>query len=131
MVALATKAELKAEQDKIIRLQAFNSSYFCGKNYFEDGTQNYLIFQPMYKDFKKNGNTDHISAWKLKGLSDESKKPLSTCDNSLPPSLSYIGTKTRVKFVRSCLKQDKIKFTLKKYFKYIHHLRNRFVRTWI
>ena len=44
-------------------------------------------------------------------MSDESIKPLSTSDNSLGPSLSYIGTKTRVKFVGSCLKQDKNTFT--------------------
>ena len=60
-------------------MQAFDSSYFRGKsNFEEDGTQNYLIFQPMYKYFKKIGNTDHISAWKSKGLSDEIVKPLST-----------------------------------------------------
>ena len=44
-------------------------------------------------------------------MSDESIKPPFTSDNSLAPSLSYIGSKTRVKFVGSCLKQDKITFT--------------------
>ena len=45
---LATKAELKAEQDKIAKLKAFDSSYFRGKSHFEDdGTQHYLVFQPM------------------------------------------------------------------------------------
>ena len=40
VATLATKAELKAEQDKIIKLQAFDSSYFCGKSHFEDdGTE--------------------------------------------------------------------------------------------
>ena len=54
VATLATKAELKAEQDKIIKRQAFDSSYFGGKNHFEDdGTQNYLIFHPMYKYLKK------------------------------------------------------------------------------
>ena len=49
---LATKAELKSEQDKILNLQAFDSSYFRGKSHFEeDGTQNYLVFQPMYRYF--------------------------------------------------------------------------------
>ena len=33
MAKLATKAELKEEQDKIIKLQAFDSSYFCGKSH--------------------------------------------------------------------------------------------------
>ena len=44
-------------------------------------------------------------------MSDESIKPPSTSDYSLAPLLSYIGTKTKVKFVGSSLKQDKIKFT--------------------
>ena len=32
-------------------------------------------------------------------------------DNSLTPALSYYGTKTRVKFTGSCLKQSKISYT--------------------
>ena len=32
---LATKAELKAEPDKIVKLQTFDSSYFRGKSHFE------------------------------------------------------------------------------------------------
>ena len=61
VATLATKAELKAEPDKIINLQAFDSSYFCNKNHFEhDGTQNYLIFQSMYRYSKKIGNTERI-----------------------------------------------------------------------
>ena len=52
IATLAIKAELKAEQDKIKTLQAFDSSYFRGKNHFEDdSTQNYLVFRPMYKYF--------------------------------------------------------------------------------
>ena len=44
------------------KLQTFGSSYFKGKNHFEeDGTQNYLVFQPMYKYFKKIANTKSIS----------------------------------------------------------------------
>ena len=71
-------------------MQAFDSSYFCSKNHFEgDGTQNYLVFQPVYKYFKNIVNTDHISAWKSKGLSDESIKPTSTSDNSLSRNLFF------------------------------------------
>ena len=65
----------------------------------------------MYRYYKKIGNTDHISAWKSKGLSDESIKSPATSDNSLAPSLNYIGFKTRAKFVGSCLKQDNITFS--------------------
>ena len=45
VATLATKAGLKAEQDKITKLQAFDSSYFQGKSHFENaGTRNYLVF---------------------------------------------------------------------------------------
>ena len=33
---LATKVEIKAKKGKIIKLQALDSSYFCGKSHFED-----------------------------------------------------------------------------------------------
>ena len=92
------------------KLQTFDSSYFRGKNHFEeDGTQNYLVFQPINKYFKKITNTDHISKWKSKGLSDEIIKLPTTTDNS--PALNYVGNKTRVKFDGSCLKQNKITYT--------------------
>ena len=56
-------------------------------------------------------NTNYISSWKFKGLSAESIRPPTTSDNSLAPALSYYGTKTRVKFTGSCLKQPKISYT--------------------
>ena len=113
VAALASKAELKAEQDKMIKLQAFDSSYFRGKSYFvdNDGTQNYLVFQSMYKYFKKISNTNYISEWKSKGLPEEVIKPLSTISDRIIPGLADIGRKIRVKFIWSCLKQDKIAFT--------------------
>ena len=56
-------------------------------------------------------DADYVSSWKSKGLSAESIKPPTTSDNSLTPALSYYGTKTRVKFTGSCLKQPKISYT--------------------
>ena len=51
---LATKSELKVDQDKIIKLPAFDSNNFSSKSHFEDdGTQNYLVFHPTYRYFKK------------------------------------------------------------------------------
>ena len=41
-------------------------------------------------------------------MSDESVSPPTISDNSLTPALSYFGSKIRVKFDGSCLKQDKI-----------------------
>ena len=56
-------------------------------------------------------NSDYVSSWKSKGLSAESIKPPSTSDNSLTSALNYYGTKTRVWFTGSCLKQQKISYT--------------------
>ena len=97
------------------KLKTFGSSYFIGKSHFgEDGTQNYLVFQPMHRYFKMITNTDYISSWKSKGLSAESIKPPITSANSVTPALSYYGTKTRVKFNGSCLKQSKISYSHRK-----------------
>ena len=65
----------------------------------------------MYKYFKMITNTDYISSWKSKGLSHKIIKPPIISDNSLTPALNYYGTKTRVKFTGSCLKQSKISYT--------------------
>ena len=78
----------------------------------EDGTQNYLVFQPINRYFKVIANTNYVLSWKSKGLSAESIKPPTTSDNS--PKLSYYGTKGRVKFTGSCLKQSKISYTHRK-----------------
>ena len=48
---------------------------------------------------------------KSKGLSAETIKPPNTSDISLTPAVSYCCTKTRVKFIGSCLKQAKISYT--------------------
>ena len=55
-----------------MKVQTFNSSYLCGKSHFiDDGTQNNLVFQTLYRYFKKIFNADCVSLWKFKGLSDE------------------------------------------------------------
>ena len=90
-------------------MNKFDLGYFIGKSHFEeDGTQNYLVFQPINKYFKVITNTDYVSSWKSKGLSAETIKPPTTSDNSLTLTLSYSGTKTKLKFTGSCLKQSKI-----------------------
>ena len=93
-------------------LKTFDSSYSIRKSHFEeDGTQNYLVFQPLNKYFKVITNTDYVSSWEYKGLSAESIKPPTTCGNSLTPALSNYGTKRRVKFVGSYLEQPQIPYT--------------------
>ena len=62
----------------------------------------------MYKYLKRISNTDNISEWKSKKLSDEVIKPP---DNSLAPTLGYdqavIGLKTVLKLLN--LKQKFLK----------------------
>ena len=53
---------------------------------------------------------NYIYFWKSKGLSDENITPPTTSDYRHSLQLSYYGTKTRVKFDGSCLKQDKVTF---------------------
>ena len=39
-------------ENELKKLKAFDLSYFIGKSHFEeDGTQNYLVFQPLNKYF--------------------------------------------------------------------------------
>ena len=78
-------------KNELIKLKFFDLSYFIGKSQFEEnGTQNYLVFQPINKYFKVITNTDYISSWKSKGLSAESIKPRTTSDNSLTPALIMV-----------------------------------------
>ena len=102
-------------KNELNKLKTFDSSYFIGKSHFkEDGTQHYLVFQPINKYFKVITNTDYVSSWKSKRLSSESIKAPTKSDNSLTPALNYDGTKTRVKFTGSCLKQSQILYTHRK-----------------
>ena len=49
--------------------------------------------------------------WQSKGISNESIKPPTTSNNGLTLELNYYGSKTRVKFIRNCLKQSRISYT--------------------
>ena len=62
MATLAARAELKAQQVKIEKLRTYDSSPFIGQSYFgNDGSQNSLIFQSIYKTFKMSASlTDAI-----------------------------------------------------------------------
>ena len=61
-------------ENELNKFKTFDLSYFIGKSHFEeDGTQNYLIFQPIIRNFKLNTitNADYVLSWKSKGLSTE------------------------------------------------------------
>ena len=51
-------------ENELNKLKTFDSSYYNGKSYFEeDGTLNYLIFQPLNKCFKVSGNLHYVLSW--------------------------------------------------------------------
>ena len=62
-------------ENELKELKKIDAAYFRGKHYFEeDGTRNYLVFQPIYRYFKRIVGIDnghYIYSWKSKGLSDE------------------------------------------------------------
>ena len=87
---------------------------FKDKSHFEeDGTQKYLVFQPMQGYFKRIagvGSGNYIYFWKSKELSDERINSNTASNHSITPELSFYGTKTRVEFAGSCLKEDKFAY---------------------
>ena len=101
-------------ENELKKLKTFDLIYFRCKNYFEeDGTQNYLVFQPMQKYFKRIvsvGSDNYIYFWKSKGLSDERINSNTASNYSITPELSHYGTKIRGKFSGSCLKQDNARY---------------------
>ena len=69
-------------ENELKKLRKRDAAYFKGKNYVDgdDGTQNYLVFQAMYKYFERSvkGSTTYISSWESKGLSYEKINSIST-----------------------------------------------------
>ena len=63
-------------------LEKLKTNYFIGKSSFEEhGTQNCLVFQPMYRYFKRIagvGNGNYIYYWKFKGFSDKRINSITT-----------------------------------------------------
>ena len=61
-------------ENELKNLKTFDLIYFKVKGQFEEyGTQNYLVFKPLYRYFKRDGGVDigiYIYFWKSKGLSD-------------------------------------------------------------
>ena len=66
-----------------------------------DGSQAYLILQPVHKYIKVIANTKLISEWKSKELSAESIKPFPTSNNSLTALIDNYDYNIRVKFNES------------------------------
>ena len=105
-----TKIKHLLAENELNKLKTIDSGYFTGKSYFEeDGAQNYLIFQPMYRYFRLITNTLNILSQQSKGLSNENFDPPNTNFSLLT---DYVGNKLRAKFNGSYLKKsNKISYT--------------------
>ena len=75
----ANESKNESIENKLKELEKYSTksdlnmlSFFVTINRFdsEDGTQDYLIIQPVHRYFKLIANTKHITEWKPKGLSD-------------------------------------------------------------
>ena len=62
----------------------------------------------MHKYFKRIASGDYIYSWKSKGLFDERLDSITASNHKITPESNFYGTKTRVEFSGSCLKQDKV-----------------------
>ena len=85
------------------KIQTFDSGYFGGKVHFVDneGTQNYLVFQPIKRYFKRIigfGSGNYIYFWNSKGLSHERINSVTIFNCSITLKLSNYGAKIRVRF---------------------------------
>ena len=80
MKIMSNKLKYLLVENELKVLKTIDSSYFIGKRYFEEvGTQNYSVFQPRYRYFKRItgvGKGIYIYYWKSKGLSDEKINPV-------------------------------------------------------
>ena len=86
------------------KLEQFDSTYFRGKSLFEDdGTQNWLVFQPK-KDILKRWLVlvviDRFITLITSNLKDCDEKInfIKASNHIIVPKLDYYGTKTRVEF---------------------------------
>ena len=98
-------------ENELKKLKTFDSSYFIGKSHFEENsTQNYLVFHPIQRYFKRIlnvGNDNYVYYWKSKGLFDETISSIKKSDYGITRYLScYDFDKIRVKLDEGCLKQD-------------------------
>ena len=96
-------------ENEFKKLEKFDAAYFRCKNYFEeDGTQNYLVFQPVYKYFEKTENK--VTSWKSKGLSDEKIILTVTSTDTSATKTIYDNARMKVKFAGDLLRQNQVTY---------------------
>ena len=109
----ANKTKYVLVENELKKLQTYHSSLFACQSYFlNDGSQNLLIYQPIFKTFTAlAGLSDTIVEWKSKGVLNEKIKPPITAIHSFSPKLTWMNnSRRRTRFTGNCLKQDKVTF---------------------
>ena len=115
----SNKTKYLLVENELKKLKTFDLSYFKGKNHLgEDGTQMLLVFQSIIKYFRRIagvGSSEYVYFWESSEvLSNEKINYIKTFNYSITSSLDYPGTKIRVTFDESCLKQNKITYNHEK-----------------
>ena len=96
--------------NELKKLKTFDFGLIHRKKPFdEDGAQNHLVFQSLLEYFTRNSNW--ITKWKSKGLSNESVEVVSASDNILTPSVNYYKDKARLTFTGSVLQQKTVTYS--------------------
>ena len=102
LLSLNTKITKNKSKHLLVANELNNSSYFRGKNYFnEDGTQNYYIFQPISKYLKIAyvNDINYILSWKSRGFNDIKIESIKTNNYLLNPHMDhYDMSKIRIRF---------------------------------
>ena len=112
---LSYKHKLKQREDIINDLER-DASYFRGKNIFgDDGMQNYFVFLPMYKYFKRvidsADSNVYVHYWQSKGLSDgKINAPGTSSSNDQASILEYQGAGIRLTFKGDSLRQNRVTY---------------------
>ena len=82
------------------------------KCFVDNGSQNCLVFQPVFQYFQTFTGANKIFTWKSGRLSEDIFKVPVTSDNSFVLKLPFIfNRRIEVKFKGNCLIQDKTSFT--------------------
>ena len=90
-------------------MEKLDAAYFRGKNHSEeDGTQIYLVFQPVYKYFEETGGK--VSSWKSKGLSDEKFILTVTSTDKSATKTIYDNVRIKVRFNGDLLRQTQVTY---------------------
>ena len=90
------------------KIKYFVAAYYRGNNYFEeDDTQNYLVFQGVYKYFEDVDVSTtfikfHANSWISKGLSNEN---ISSVTGFERPFIEYTNARIKLKLHGSILRQ--------------------------